>query len=204
MRRPGRGRPPAAVAAAAAAVAAATLLAACGVSGERSPRFVEDDRVPFGLLDSTTTTEGAPGTQGRPAVADVCLVVGAEGRLATVERAVPRRPTPADTLAALAGGPTAEEADYGLSTALPEDAFGDEAVASGGVVTVDLDPVFTDTDGRRQLLAVAQVVCTLTARPGVGQVAFTLDGELVEVPRGDGTATSGPVARDDYARLLPR
>ncbi len=48
-----------------------------------------------------------------------------------------------------------------------------------------------------------QLVCTFTARAGIGQVAFTLSGAPVDVPRGDGSLTADPVSRDDYAELLP-
>jgi spore germination protein GerM len=63
-------------------------------------------------------------------------------------------------------------------------------------------PAITELGGDEQLLAVAQLVCTLTARPGVGPVSFTLEGAPVDVPTGDGSLTSGPVSRDDYADLL--
>jgi hypothetical protein len=36
----------------------------------------------------------------------------------------------------------------------------------------------------------------------VGLVSFTLEGAPVDVPRGDGSVTSGAVSRDDYAELL--
>jgi spore germination protein GerM len=71
-----------------------------------------------------------------------------------------------------------------------------------GVATVDLRPTISALGSDEQLLAVAQVVCTLTGRPGVGPVAFTLDGSPVDIPRGDGSLTNEPVSRDDYAELL--
>ncbi len=43
---------------------------------------------------------------------------------------------------------------------------------------------------------------TATARPGVGQVRFTLDGQPVEVPHADGSVGTDAVSRDDYAALL--
>ncbi len=44
---------------------------------------------------------------------------------------------------------------------------------------------------------------TATARPGVGQVRFTLEGLPVQVPTADGTIASDPLSRDDYLALLP-
>ena len=54
-----------------------------------------------------------------------------------------------------------------------------------------------------QALSVAQMVFTLTARPGIGRVSFTIDGEPVDVPDGSGALTSDPVAREDYDDLAP-
>jgi spore germination protein GerM len=71
-----------------------------------------------------------------------------------------------------------------------------------GTAHADLQPALSNLGGTEQLLAIAQLVCTLTHRPGVGLVSFTLDGAPVDVPRGDGSLTAGPVSRDDYADLL--
>ena len=54
-----------------------------------------------------------------------------------------------------------------------------------------------------QLLALAQLVFTLTARPGIGQVRFTLRGEAIQVPRADGSLVATPVSRDDYSAVAP-
>ena len=37
---------------------------------------------------------------------------------------------------------------------------------------------------------------------GVGLASFTLDGEALQVPRGNGLFTGDPVAVDDYVNLL--
>jgi spore germination protein GerM len=67
-----------------------------------------------------------------------------------------------------------------------------------GTATVDLAEAFTLAGQEDQAAAIAQLVYTLTARPGIGRVAFTLDGEVVEVPRGDGTLTTDALTRDDF------
>ena len=67
---------------------------------------------------------------------------------------------------------------------------------------MDLLPEVSALPADEQLLAVAQIVCTLTGRPGVGQVSFTLQGARLAVPKGDGSLVSSPVARDDYAGLM--
>ena len=108
--------------------------------------------------------------------------------------------TPAGAVAALAEAP--RSGSGGRRTAVTGDLIGKVEV-SGGIATVDLRPAISDLGADEQLLAVAQLVCTLTNRPGVGPVAFTLDGAPVDVPRADGSLTSGVVSRDDYADLLP-
>ena len=68
---------------------------------------------------------------------------------------------------------------------------------TGGIATVELSADFTAASSTDQRAAVAQIVCTLTARPGIGQVQFQLNAKPADVPRGDGSTTSKPVSRDD-------
>ena len=42
-----------------------------------------------------------------------------------------------------------------------------------------------------------------SARPAVRGVRLSLDGRVVEVPRGDGTLTQEPLRREDFATLAP-
>ena len=72
-----------------------------------------------------------------------------------------------------------------------------------GLATVDLDAAFGELAGTAQLVALAELVYTATGRPGVGQVVFSLDGQPIEVPRGDGSLTSEPLTRSDYPELAP-
>jgi spore germination protein GerM len=106
----------------------------------------------------------------------------------------------ADVIAALVEGPLPGE-DEDLRSALPEGAVL-AAEVRAGVATIELDRPFKDVATNEQRLAVAQLVVTMTARPGVGQVAFTIDDEPVPVPTGDGELADRPVSRDDYAGLV--
>jgi spore germination protein GerM len=110
---------------------------------------------------------------------------------------------PADlrtALDALASPP----ADAGplLRTALTEPSLVREVRLLGGIARVDLLPEVAALPADEQLLAVAQIVCTLTGRPGVGQVSFSLQGARQAVPKGDGSLVSSPVSRDDYSGLM--
>ena len=80
------------------------------------------------------------------------------------------------------------------------------AFARSGVAEVDLvGEVYDLVPPDEQLPAVAQIVLTLTQRPGIGQVSFTLDGEPLRVRLGNGQTTDEagqPVSADDYAVML--
>lgn len=182
------------------AIAVLGLSLACGVPSDDGATFEDEADVPFGLLDSpTTTVPEDTGSQQPTAVATLCFL--RDDLLTTVERRAPVDAELSDVIELLLAGPTTAERSAGISTAIGEDVVARQIDTSHGVAEIDLAEAFSDDSGHRQLRAVAQVVCTLTSRPGVGQVTFTLDGEPIDVPRGDGSTTSDPVARDDYRQL---
>jgi Sporulation and spore germination len=171
------------------------LLAACGVPADPSPRSIPAEEVPFGLLGATTsTTSPAPTTR-----AVVFLVEG--DRLAAVRREVPAPATPAAVLAAVAAGPTPQEAGAGLRTALVTGAT--LAQVTAGTATVRLDRDFAAADIHEQVLALAQLVYSVTELPGVGGVQFTFDGQPAEIPTAAGPAKDGAATRADYAAVGP-
>lgn len=179
---------------------AALATVSCGVPVEDRAEVV--DEVPFGLLEASPTE---PAEAPNPAVGPVVQLyfVDQSGQsLVPVQRNVGEATLPA-VVEALANGPTRAERRQGLRTALPRE----DAVATvglvGGVAGVDLTEQFTRLDGPTQRLAIAQTVLTLTARPGVGRVAFSLQGQPIDVPRGDGTLVQGSVSRDSYRELFP-
>ena len=93
----------------------------------------------------------------------------------------------------------------GLRTLLPADLVNSVDESGTGYVTVDVagEP-FDQIDAADQRAAIAQIVLTLVGRPGVGQVQFTRDGELMRVPRRDGLQSEAGelVSRQDYESLL--
>lgn len=185
-----------------AAAAAALALAGCAPATHDSARVVADDEVPFELLEpaapATTTSSAVPSRTG------TIYLVDDEGLLVPATRQMAR--IDADSLLdELAAEPTESEVGRGLRTLL--DSEDEAALVLGvnvgrGVATVDLGPEFAELDGDSQLLALAQLVFTLTGQPGVGQVAFTIAGSPVDVPRADGTTTGDPVTADDFASLI--
>jgi hypothetical protein len=180
------------------ALVLAMPLAACGVRAEGDAQIQDGDDVPFGLLDEAAPPLVPPTTSGVSDGVPLCFLDG-DG-LTVVVSDLDGTGDLMSVVRALADPPAATGAE--LRTALAEQRLVRELSVEGGIARVDLLPAITDLGGDEQLLAVAQLVCTLTGQPGVGPVAFTLEGASVDVPRGDGSLTSEPVSRDDYADLL--
>lgn len=178
---------------------AVTVVAACGVRSESAAQPVDDDSVPFQLLDEDTGVKPTDETGDKDAV----IYLARGRRLVPTIRSLTPPVTLTDLLRSLRLGPTEAEADAGIRTALPEEAAASSSRPTAGLATVALTDAFIDLPTGDQVLALAQIVYTITDRPGVGQVQFTLDGEPAEIPRPDGTLTSDPVSRDDYAALGP-
>ena len=170
-------------------------VAACGVRTDRDVVVADPEDVPFGLLEEETTET----TVVRPNAAEVTICLWDGDRLREVRTGGPSNA--AETLALLASPPRNEETRL-LSTAVFEKTIFRSVSVTAGVARVDLATSFTQADATAQRAVIAQAVCTLTARPGIGQVEFTLDGTPVAVPRGDGSTTADRVTREDYAGLL--
>ncbi|MGY1634640.1 phospholipase D-like domain-containing protein [Geodermatophilus sp. SYSU D01186] len=168
------------------------LITACGVPAGGP---VQEIAVP-----TVGTSPAAPGTmEGRREIM-VYFVRGI--RLEAVPRQVVER-RPQTSLELLLAGPTRAEAVSELRTALsPQDL----AVRSGpegtGTARIVVGGEFTSIDGGNQLLAVAQVVWTVTQFPEVDRVCFSLGGALVEVPTDTGLSAE-PVDRGDYVSVAP-
>jgi hypothetical protein len=174
-------------------------IAGCGVPTQSVAHSTPDDQVPSGLLSPTPPTSTTlPPTTATSAVT-ICLTLPI-GPLGTVVRQVPANPTTNAVLKALAQDPTTQEKALGLGTSVTSDLT---ATVQKGIADVTLNPEFASNSSADQLTAVAQIVCTLTAQPGIGQVQFELGGAAAAVPRGDGSSTSDPVSRDDYPHLIP-
>jgi spore germination protein GerM len=125
-----------------------------------------------------------------------------DGELVAVTRHVDAQPSVDDLVDALLAGPTDAEQRDGLTSAL----LGNDIVVgvqfSGGRATVELTDTLDETGRSDQILAFAQIVCTLAAKPGVTAVSFTRAGQPVGVPRADGSLSESPVTAADYASLV--
>jgi spore germination protein GerM len=167
------------------------VLAGCGIPAQDEPHEVS---LPRGELN-TATAGPAPGGE----VAEVlCLV--RDGRLVQAVRRVGAVPSPQKQLDDLIAGPTAAERGLGLSTSL---AGTDLSVRdSGDGVTVEVAEEDAGSARSDEVLAYAQIVCTLTARADVASVSFTRGGDPLRVPRADGSLTDRPLRGWDYSSLI--
>jgi hypothetical protein len=185
-------------------LAALAVVTGCGIPDDDGATLARPADVPFDLLAEIpeTTSSTSPGPSGASTTKTNIFLVQGE-RLAPVERTVPAPPSADTVLETLVRGPTRTEGSLGLRSALVGDDVVRSGAVSGGIATVDLGAGFNDIVGRDQIMALAQIVSTVTSLPGVGRVRFTLAGQPVGVPRGDGATTTETVSIDDYATLAP-
>lgn len=85
---------------------------------------------------------------------------------------------------------------------------GDNVEINAGNVVVALSTPVADTARKDEVLAYAQLMCTLTALPQIDGVVFTNNGAPVAVPRGDGSlppliaGAPMPLTAADYTDLI--
>lgn len=152
---------------------------------------------------TTTTTEAPVETPADQVFVELYFVK--EGTSAkSVVRAVDTPNVATNAIEALIDGPTPDEQDGELSTAIPSDTLLLGLTIDDGLATIDLSREFEVGGGSFNILSrLAQVVYTLTQFPTVDEVLFHLDGEPVEVFSGEGVVLEDPVGRGDYTSLLP-
>ena len=184
--------------AAALAVVAVVGVVSCGVPTDSTATRMRAKQVPFGLLDRNS---GASASDG---VGDAGSVFFAKsGRLVSVPRRLAASAPPDVLLGILRRGPTKGEVAAGMRSALLGQTLARVVSVTGGTATVDLRSAFSTLPSSDQFLALAQLVFTLTGRPGIGQVRFTLAGQPTEVPLSDGSLVRRRVSRDDFDGVAP-
>jgi spore germination protein GerM len=182
------------VATAALAMVAATWLAGCGVAIDDSPHPVE--------LPGRASTP-APGTSQAPqGTSNETLYLIKDGHLVPVQRSIAQQPSPSQQLSDLLAGPAPGERQQGLSSALAGTDLRLGVEVRDGKATVELATSLEGTGRTDDILAFAQIVCTLASRDDINTVTFTRAGEQVEVPRADGSLTRDPLNSEDYGPLV--
>ncbi|WP_168207557.1 GerMN domain-containing protein [Microlunatus elymi] len=126
-----------------------------------------------------------------------------DGHLAPVDRWVVAAGGVDAVLRAVVGGPTAAEQAAGYQSALPVMRTALHARIIDGVATISVPAGLVALGASRQVMAVGQLVYSVTEIDGVDQVQLD-NGGTVELPVSDGALTSAPVDRSDYAAIAPR
>ena len=207
-----------------AMVVAVTVVVAagCGVPRDGRDRLLRPDQIAFDPVaettsttstttTSTTTTTIAPPpttlapasttTTSPPITYPMVLYWVHNDMVVPVRRIVVADPTLDTIVGALSIGPDSSEVALGLRNALSGTTILSVS-AVGGTATVELDASFLSLLGNEQVLALAQIVHTITGVPGIGLVRFQLAGNDLAVPRADGEPAKRPVSRDDYSPLV--
>jgi spore germination protein GerM len=199
----------------AAMLGIAVIAAACGVPMDDEARRIADADVPYQLTattppptapattstttTSTTTTTSLPPTTPAPPGA-VLLYYVVEDRLRGVPVGVAGRPDAAGVMALLVAGPPSNV--EARSVVRPDEILDAGPDAVPGIVRVDVSSSILQLPSSEQVLAIGQIVLTLSDRPGVTGVSFTSEGRPVSVARSDGSIIDGPAKRSDLIDLI--
>jgi len=185
-----------------AVAAAVVALGACGgLEAQDADHPLRDDQVPYDLLaapTTTTTQPPPPTTTTLPWRTNLWYVAG--DRLVPAPRQLLEQPEVDQVLRLLLRGPAEDDLPLVRSAV----GLGDATVAgppAGGTLTIDLAADFGARSSSEQILALGQLVFTVTEVPGVGRVVFRIDGAELAVPLPNGQLAAGSVSRDDFAVL---
>ena len=183
------------------------VLAGCGVRLDAAPQSIPAGAIPSASASAT----GAPSPSANPARA-VRVWFAREDGLVPVVTDLRREPAvpPADVVAALAAGPSPEQAEEGLRT-LVVDPLTDVPLVSvptegpvtdAGSVVVTLAPAAGALPPGEQVLLLGQIVLSLTGA-GYSSVTFVDEaGAPAAVPLPGGRLLDRPAVARDYAGLI--
>lgn len=188
------------------AVIAVPASAGCGPRAQNSatPLRGIPNELTAPTTTSTTTTSLPAVSTTSVATEPVVLHFVLGEAITTVLRSVRLNAEPQDVLDLLLEGYPSSLFGPDVRTAIPRNLKATVTVERG-LATVDADEsLLSEISPIDQPLAIAQIVLTLTSRPGIGQVNFLVNGKPQAVPRGGGELAPAdqPVAYDDYAMLL--
>lgn len=183
----------------------AMLLTGCGIPAESEPRT---------LPTGGATSAPPPTTVPSPTEDQVRLWFVREGLLVPVLRSVAEPPDSQEYLDLLVAGPTPEEKDQGVRSAVVSVVTGEPLVVTAAEAGVEAPPLeadeeaivlsseFREVNAEEQTLVLGEVVTTV-AVGGIEKILFIDDdGKPLGVPAADGRLRNGPVTPADYAALI--
>lgn len=188
-----------------AAAACVGVLAACGVPQDGATRRVDPGEVPYRLLEAAPAPSASPLVTGPVVTVPRVYLVDRGARLVAQPQPLDARglvPVVDALLARLVAGPSEQQRDIGLGSALGPGVGLRLVDVSGGVARIEVAPSPQRPPADRLPIAVGQVVLTVTSVEGVDRVVLLQRGVPVEVPLPGGELTADPVEAGDYAGLL--
>lgn len=188
-------------------LAGIVLVAGCGVRLDGSPQPIPSGAIPT----SSASATGSPSASPNPARA-VRVWFAREDGLVPVVTDLRREPIvpPADVVAALAAGPSPEQAEDGMRTLVVDPLTetplatvpAEGPVTEAGSVIVTLSPDAGALPPGDQVLLLGQIVLSLTGA-GYSSVTFVDEaGALAAVPLPGGRLLDRPAVARDYAGLI--
>jgi spore germination protein GerM len=174
----------------------AVLLPSCGVQSQQRSEPVPTAELP------TSEERRAPTAGASPAAVTVYFTDeagGADRRLVELQRRAEAATPDAAVRVLLQGSDR-----YGAATAIPPATRVRSVQVRDGTMRIDVSEDFLRVRGTDQLLAVAQVVWTVTEFPAVDAVLLQVSGRPLPLPVDGGEVTNGPVRREQYAAFAPR
>ena len=126
------------------------------------------------------------------------------GSLVQVRRTAPLRNTHLETVVGALFEPLRfAERNEGLRTALPRADRPVKVHVTNHLASLQLPPGFDGLAVSEQILAVGQLVFTISANSAAFRIEFTDGKKEIPVPDGSGRLVDRPVTRTDYIRIAP-
>lgn len=175
----------------------AFTLMACSFGAESSPRTIPD-----GQRGTLSIGFGSPlSLDGEVQMYLPRLDVADGTKLGSVARPLDEADVETLLLAlvrTLVAGPTAEERALGFGTAIPDGTRVIDVSPAANRITIDLSGPIATLAPDRLIVALSQIVYTLTEGFFAREVVIKVDGESIMWPRQDGSLTENPLTIFDY------
>jgi spore germination protein GerM len=173
-------------------LAAVLSTTACGLGADDAPRTIAES-------DQRPLVDVSPGLVSAGTGRVYLERTDETGRSLLVAVARQITSDPVAVVNALLIGPTDEEQQQGLGSAIPPDTvLTSVRYTATDMVRVDLTDDILESTGDDLVSALAQIVFSLGELSGVERIDITVDGQAQDWPRGDGSFTSEPLTVYDY------
>lgn len=172
--------------------------AGCGVGPQPYPQNLSRTSVPYGLLQATPS----PTVRYRAGQIRRTIFLVRGNRLVSATALVPVPGRIDQIVRVLFSGVSSAQSAAGLRSAIPDGTHLLSFDLTGRRAHLDLSQIFTKARSADQILAVAQLVFTVTASGEIGTVTFSVANKSIEVPLPGGALATGPVTPSLYRSLL--